>query len=99
MSNALLRLLDADDNTHYNQKGDKDVGTARVELWVWNTDTLEWERMTQPVAADLVIDGKVSANFEMLESVMNKILKQMVKMNMHLAILNETEIKNEEVEV
>jgi len=32
-------------------KGDGTTGSLRVNLWVWDTDTLGWVKMTQPIAS------------------------------------------------
>ena len=43
-------------------KGDETAFTQHVSLWVYNTGTLEWEKMTQPV-----VQGDITAHVDDLE--------------------------------
>ena len=73
---------------------DRDSHTLNVNLRVWDPVSLSWVRMTQP-NPELI--GNVTANFEAMESMLTKLVKELKKVNIYMSLATETEITNDDV--
>jgi hypothetical protein len=63
---------------------DQDSRSLNVNLWVWNTGTLGWEKLQRPLY------GKT-------EDALNQVLIELKIMNKYLSALTKTQIKYEDL--
>ena len=89
-------LFKDDEDNPLQVRGDAESKSMFTGNWVWNPDSLQWNRMIQP---SLILNGNISASFEALETIMNRLLKEQIKTNLYLAMQADEEVSDDDVEV